>query len=60
MRRHQWDQTEALASQARSVLQRAGIEKYSLLCAVQARVVLYRGGAEFNADGVMSSPAGLP
>jgi LuxR family maltose regulon positive regulatory protein len=29
--------------QGRSVLQRAGIEKYSLLCAVQARVALHRG-----------------
>ena len=43
MDRHQWSQAEALASQARSVLQRAGIEKYSLLCAVQARVALHRG-----------------
>ncbi len=41
--RHQWDQAEALASQARSVLDRAGIEKYSLLCAVQARLALHRG-----------------
>ena len=43
MDRHQWGQAEALASQARSVLQRAGIEKYSLLCAVQARLALHRG-----------------
>jgi LuxR family maltose regulon positive regulatory protein len=45
MKRHQWDQAEALASQARSVLRRAGIEKYSLLCAVQARLALHRGDA---------------
>ena len=43
MQRHQWSQAEALASQARSVLQRAGIEKWSLLCAVQARLALRRG-----------------
>ena len=43
MERHRWDQAEALASQARSVLQRAGIEKWSLLCAVQARLALHRG-----------------
>jgi LuxR family maltose regulon positive regulatory protein len=43
MERHRWDQAEALASQARSVLQRTGIEKYSLLCAVQARLALHRG-----------------
>jgi len=43
MERHQWDQAEALASQARSVLDRAGIEKFSLLCAVQARLALHRG-----------------
>ena len=43
MERHRWDQVEALASEARSVLQRTGIEKYSLLCAVQARLALHRG-----------------
>jgi LuxR family maltose regulon positive regulatory protein len=43
MERHRWDRAEALASQARSVLDRAGIEKYSLLCAVQARLALHRG-----------------
>jgi len=43
MDRHRWDQAEALASQARSVLDRAGIEKWSLLCAVQARLALHRG-----------------
>ena len=43
MDRHQWGQAEALASQARSVLQRAGIEKFCLLCAVQARLALHRG-----------------
>ena len=43
MDRHRWDQAEALASQARSVLQRAGIEKDALLCAVQARVAVHRG-----------------
>ena len=29
---------EAFADEARSVLRRAGLEKYSLLCAVQARL----------------------
>jgi LuxR family transcriptional regulator, maltose regulon positive regulatory protein len=43
--RHQWGQAEALASQARSVLDRAGIEKYSLLCAVRARLALHRSDA---------------
>ena len=43
MERHRWDQAEALASQARSVLQRAGLERYSLLCAVQARLAVHRG-----------------
>jgi len=43
MERHQWSQAEGLASQARSVLDRAGIEKWSLLCAVQARLALHRG-----------------
>jgi LuxR family transcriptional regulator, maltose regulon positive regulatory protein len=45
MERHRWDRAEALASQARSVLDRAGIEKYSLLCAVKARLALHRGDA---------------
>jgi LuxR family maltose regulon positive regulatory protein len=43
MERDQWSQAEAFADQARSVLRRAGIEKYSLLCAVQARTALHRG-----------------
>jgi LuxR family maltose regulon positive regulatory protein len=43
MERHRWDQAEAFAGQARSVLDRTGIEKYSLLCAVQARLALHRG-----------------
>jgi LuxR family maltose regulon positive regulatory protein len=43
MERHRWDQAETMASQARSVLQRAGIEKFSLLCAVQARLAVHRG-----------------
>ena len=40
-----WSQAEAFADQARSVLRRTGIEKYSLLCAVQARCALHRGDA---------------
>jgi LuxR family maltose regulon positive regulatory protein len=43
MERHRWDQAETMASQARDVLQRAGIEKFSLLCAVQARLAVHRG-----------------
>ena len=43
MERHQWDRAEALASQARAILDRAGIEKYALLCAAQARLALHRG-----------------
>ena len=38
-----WSQAEAFADQARSVLRCAGIEKFSLLCAVQARCALHRG-----------------
>ena len=45
MERDQWSQAEAFADQARSVLRRAGPEKYSLLCAVQARSALHRGDA---------------
>jgi LuxR family transcriptional regulator, maltose regulon positive regulatory protein len=44
--RHQWDQAEAFASQARSVLHRAGIEDIyatPLACVVQARVALHKG-----------------
>jgi LuxR family transcriptional regulator, maltose regulon positive regulatory protein len=43
MERHQWSRAEAFATEARSVLRRAGLEKYSLLCAVQARLALHRG-----------------
>jgi LuxR family transcriptional regulator, maltose regulon positive regulatory protein len=43
MERHQWSQAEEFASQARGVLHGAGLEKYSLLCAVQARLALHRG-----------------
>ena len=46
MAREQWDQAEALAQQASSVLDKAGIEQsYAtpLVCAVRARVALYRG-----------------
>ena len=43
MERHQWSQAEEFASQARGVLHRAGLEKFSLLCAVQARLALHRG-----------------
>ena len=45
MERDQWSQAEAFADQARSVLRRAGIEKFSLLCAVQARSALHQGDA---------------
>ena len=45
MERDRWSQAEAFADQARSVLRRAGIEKFSLLCAVQARCALHRGDA---------------
>jgi hypothetical protein len=44
--RHQWDRAEALASRARSVMHRAGIEDIyttPLVCTVQARVALHRG-----------------
>ena len=43
MERHQWSRAEEFASQARGVLHRAGLEKFSLLCAVQARLALHRG-----------------
>ena len=43
MARNQWSQAEGFASHARSVLHQAGIGKYSLLCAVQARAALHRG-----------------
>ena len=43
MERHQWNQAEAFAKEARYILRRAGLEKYSLLCAVQARLALHRG-----------------
>jgi len=43
MERHQWSQAEDFASQARGVLHRSGLEKFSLLCAVQARLALHRG-----------------
>ena len=45
-RRNQWGQAEALASQADSVLRRAGLEESiltPLVCAAQARVALHRG-----------------
>jgi len=38
MERHQWSRAEAFAKEALCVLRRAGLEKYSLLCAVQARL----------------------
>jgi len=44
--RNQWGQAEAFASQARSVLRRAGIEESiatPLVCAAQARVAVHRG-----------------
>ena len=44
MARDQWSQAEAFASRARSVLRRAGKQDtHAPLCAVQARVALYRG-----------------
>jgi LuxR family transcriptional regulator, maltose regulon positive regulatory protein len=46
MARNHWDQAEAFAGQARTVLRRAGTEEYyatSLVSAVLARVALYRG-----------------
>ena len=43
MERHQWSRAEAFADEALCVLRRAGLEKYSLLCAVQARLALHRG-----------------
>jgi LuxR family maltose regulon positive regulatory protein len=45
MARGEWDSAEALASQARTVLQRAGIEESfatPLVCAVHARTALHR------------------
>ena len=45
-KRGQWTEAEAFASQARSVMRRAGIENIyatPLVCAVQARAVLHRG-----------------
>jgi LuxR family maltose regulon positive regulatory protein len=42
MARNQWDQAEALAGQARSVLDQAGLEDAGV-CAAQARVALHRG-----------------
>jgi LuxR family maltose regulon positive regulatory protein len=42
MARGEWSSAEALASQARAVEHRAGIEEM-LVCAVQARIALHRG-----------------
>ena len=42
MARNQWDQAEALAGQARSLLDQAGMED-ATVCAAQARVDLHRG-----------------
>ena len=42
MARHQWNQAEALAGQARSLLDQAGLED-ATVCAAQARVALHRG-----------------
>ena len=42
MARNQWNQAEALAGQARSVLDQAGLED-ATVCAAQARVALHRG-----------------
>ena len=42
MARNRWDQAEALAGQARSVLDQAGMEDAGV-CAAQARVALHRG-----------------
>ena len=42
MARNQWNQAEALAGQARSVLDQAGLED-ATICAAQARVALHRG-----------------
>ena len=42
MARNQWNQAEALAGQARSVLDQAGMEDAGV-CAAQARVALHRG-----------------
>jgi LuxR family maltose regulon positive regulatory protein len=45
MARGEWDGAQALASQARAILQRAGIEECSatpLVCAVHARMALHR------------------
>ena len=44
MARNQWNQAEALAGQARSLLDQAGLEE-AAVCAVQARVALHRGDA---------------
>ena len=42
MARNQWNQAEALAGQARSLLDQVGLEE-AAVCAVQARVALHRG-----------------
>ena len=42
MARNHWNQAEALAGQARSVLDQAGLED-AAVCAAQARVALHRG-----------------
>ena len=42
MARNQWNQAEALAGQARSLLDQAGLED-ATVCAAQARVALHRG-----------------
>ncbi len=42
MARSQWNQAEALAGQARSLLDQAGLED-ATVCAAQARVALHRG-----------------
>ena len=42
MARKQWNQAEALAGQARSLLDQAGLED-ATVCAAQARVALHRG-----------------
>ena len=44
MARTQWNQAEAFASQARTVLRQAGVED-PFTCAVQARAALHRGDA---------------
>ena len=42
MARNQWNHAEALAGQARSLLDQAGLED-AIVCAAQARVALHRG-----------------